>query len=286
MKTGILTFEQFHGKKDLGSSRIRGHWIVKHWKDAGEDIGEAELFKYGQKYDAVIYQKAYFVEHAKAFKGVKILDMCDPDWLNWNCRIVEMLQYVDAVTVSSLELCKSVSKFTKKPVYYVPDRVDLENLPAPKVHTGPTRTVVWFGYSHNFPMLDSAISLLSSLKLDLIVVADNVYAQPSAFKIPVQNYPFSAQHHLADIQRGDVVLNPQHKKGKWKYKSENKTSIARAIGMPVAHDADELKKLLTEEQRIKVSLDGLEDIKKNFDVKLSVIDYKEVIQEVLKTKSV
>ena len=70
MKKGaILTFEQFHGRKNLGSSRIRGHWLIDNWD-------EVELFKQGKKYDFVIYQKAYFIEHAKIFKGIKILDLC------------------------------------------------------------------------------------------------------------------------------------------------------------------------------------------------------------------
>lgn len=283
MKTGILTFEQFHGKKEVGSSRIRGHWILKHWKDAGEDIGEAELYRYGAHYDTVIYQKAYFVEHAKAFKGIKILDVCDPDWMHWSCRFMEMVVEVDAITTSSVELAKSIAKFTDKSVYFVPDRVDLESLPAPKVHAGEAKTAVWYGYSHNFSILDSSIKALHENKLELIVISDNVYVQPAAFKIKVTNYPFS-QHHLDDIQRGDIVLNPKYTKGKWKYKSDNKTFIARALGVPVAHTEEELIALIPEEARIKASLDGLKSAKEEYDVRLSVIDYKDVIAEIQKTK--
>ena len=75
MKIGILTFEQFHGRKDIGSSRIRAKWVINHWP-------EAEEFVFGQKYDVVIYQKAYWLEHAQEFKGLKILDICDADFLH------------------------------------------------------------------------------------------------------------------------------------------------------------------------------------------------------------
>lgn len=286
MKVGLLTFEQHLGKKDVGSSRIRGHWIVNHWKQAGQDIGDCELFRYGQKYDAVIFQKAYFIDYAKSFKGLKILDLCDPDWMHWSYRVKEMIEEVDAITCSSLELTKAVSKFAGgKPVYFIPDRVMLDAMPAPKVHVGPTTKVVWYGYSHNFPILDSCIKFLAEQKLHLIVVADNVYTPPAAFTIELTNLPFS-QYHLTDIQSADVVINPRFNKGKWKYKSTNKTEIAKALGMPVAHTADELKELMTEEQRIKASEAGLKDVRENFDVNLSVIDYKDILLDLAKTKNV
>jgi len=64
------------GRKDIGSSRIRGEWLANN-------CGDTEIFIQGKAYDVVIYQKAYWVEHAKLFKGIKILDLCDPDWLHW-----------------------------------------------------------------------------------------------------------------------------------------------------------------------------------------------------------
>lgn len=286
MKTGILLFEQFLGKKDVGSSRIRGHWIVRNWQKAGADLGEIETFKFGAKYDAVIFQKAYFVEFAKAFDGVKILDICDPDWLDWSYRFKEMIEEVDAVTCSSLALTKAISKFTQKPVYFIPDRVDTENFPAPKEHVGPTKAVAWFGYSQNFPILDSCLKALMKHGLDLIVISDGVYVPPAAFKeVKVQNFPFNEQHYMDDIQKADLVLNPVYSKGKWKYKSTNKTSIAQALGMPVAQTGEELDALMTEEARKKAAEQGLQNVRDHFDISLSVIDYKDVIQEVLNTKT-
>lgn len=283
MKSAILLFEQYQGKRDIGSSRIRGHWVIKHWPLAGEDIGQIETFKHGGKYDAVIYQKAYFVEHANLFKGVKIFDLCDPDWLDWGYRFKEMLEAVDAITCSSMALTKAVSKFTKKPVYFIPDRVDLTTLPEPKKHHGPTKKVVWYGYSHNFPMLHSCLLALEKRNLELIVVSDDVLVTPSSIKLAVKNYPWS-DYWMRDVQEGDVVINPQSTMGKWKYKSDNKTSIAKALGMPVAHTVEELDQLLTEEQRIKARDEGLKLVKDAYDIKLSVIDYKEVIKEIQKTK--
>jgi len=91
-RCGLLTFEQWYGKEDMGSSRIRGHWIINNWK-------EAELFKQGEKYDVVIFQKCYWLDYVKAFKGIKILDLCDPDWLD-TVPIIDIIDNVDAITVS------------------------------------------------------------------------------------------------------------------------------------------------------------------------------------------
>lgn len=285
MKVGILTFEQFHGKKGIGSSRIRGHWIAKYWDKAGEQDSECEIFRYGVQYDVIIFQKVYWPEYAKEYKGIKILDMCDADWFDWSQKMTEMLEHVDAVTCSSMELCKQMTKFTKKPVFFVPDRVDLESLPAPKEHHGETKRIVWFGYSQNFKMLDSAVPALAKLGLSLIVVADRVYSLPTGIKMDLTNLPFAEHTYLTDIQTGDVVINPQVKTGKWKYKSDNKTSIAKALGMPVAHTMDELELLLTETSRKVASEMGLAEAKEKLDVKLSVIDYKDVIKDVKTNKT-
>ncbi len=89
---------------------------------------------------------------------------------------------------------------------------------------------------------------------------------------------------MRDIQSGDVVINPQWTKGKWKYKSDNKTAIARALGMPVAVDGDSLKALLTEEARRAASAEGLEWVRTERDIKQSVVDMKDVLLEIQKTK--
>ena len=82
MKVGIVTFEKFHGRKtnSIGSSRIRAYNLVKYWE-------EASIYKHAKKYDVLIFQKAYWIEMAKKFEGIKILDLCDPDFLDWHYNI-------------------------------------------------------------------------------------------------------------------------------------------------------------------------------------------------------
>ena len=88
---GWVLFGNFHQKKDIGSSRIRGKWVIEHM--------DAEEFVQGKKYDTIIFQKTYWKEMARVFKGVKILDICDPDWLD-GAEIINFCKDIDAVTVA------------------------------------------------------------------------------------------------------------------------------------------------------------------------------------------
>ena len=297
MKIGICTFEMFHGRKDLGSSRIRGHWLVKNWK-------EAKLFKQGEKYDVVIYQKAYFIEHAKVFKGIKILDICDPDWLHWAYRTKEMIEEVDVITTSTEPLAIALRQFTDKPVICVPDRIDLEEHKLQKKHEGKAKSVVWFGYSTGFPMVDTALKAIEDLGLNLIIISDQSYLLPMNYVKPeiqqgmtekeqervlleqdkkehwieLTNYKWSPDTVNADIIRGDMVINPKIKTGKWKFKSNNKTLTAKALGMPVANSLEDLEFLLDEKNRIKTAEDGLIEVKEKWNIKQSVVEMKSIIK--------
>jgi hypothetical protein len=282
-KIGILLFEQFHGKENIGSSRIRGHWLAKYWP-------EAEISKHGGTYDVMIYQKVYWLEHARMFQGIKILDLCDPDWYHWGHRVKQMIDLCDAVTTSTLELAKFIVQITDKPVWYIPDRLDPEMFNFPqKEHIGEAKKAVWYGYSENFPMLIPALPSLIKYGYDeLIVIASN----RSPFKIPKQqegkiqllNLPWTKDTANADIQKGDIVINPKSNKGKWKYKSNNKTINAWALGMPVAHNDSELEKFKSAEARQKEAKEKFQLVKDKFDVRQSVEEYKNLINEIRKTK--
>jgi len=282
LKCGLLTFEQYHGRQKnwAGSTRIRGRWLVKHWENA-------EIFKMGQEYDVVIYQKAYWVEHAKVFKGIKILDMCDPDWMHWQYRIKEMLEEVDAVTTSTEALASAVRKFTNKPVYCISDRVDLSKYIGRKQHIGDAKWVVWFGYSSNFEMLKPVVHFLKKFGLNLIVIADKGFSLPSSVigQVELRNLPWGIDTVSRDILEGDIVVNPFSSSGKWKYKSNNKTITAWALGMPVAHDVEDLKRFISVDERKKEANEKMEEIKTKYDIKLSVKEYQDIIDGLIKSKT-
>ncbi len=287
MKTAFLTFEQYHGKKNIGSSKIRCHWLIENWRKIGKNIGDAEVFRMGKKYDAIIFQKAYFIEYAKAFKGIKILDLCDPDWLNWPYKMVEMMKEVDGITTSTQALADSVAKFTDTPVWYLPDRVNLDIIKRIKKHKGNGRakSVVWYGYSQNFPMVKSAVPALKKENLNLSVISDQPFSMPGwPENIELVNLFYNEEHVYNDIAQSDIVINPISNSAHWKYKSNNKTVIAWALGMPVAADDRELKKFLTEEGRIEEVNKRLKEVKEKYDVKISVKELKNIIIHLSKKK--
>ena len=284
-----MSFERYHGRRNIGSSRIRCHWLLKYWP-------EAEEFVQGKKYDAIVYQKVYWPEHAKAFDGVKILDLCDPDFLHFIYQTKEMIDEVDTITASTEVLRDAVQKFTKKPVIYIPDRLELDYHLERKNHKeqGRAKTIVWFGYSSGFHLLKACLTDIRKLKLNLIVISDSGFVLPSNFLPPqegtpeeddkfyieVTNFPWKLETVNRDIIKGDFVINPRSKEGKWKYKSNNKTLTAWALGMPVAHNVSELKKYLEEDARIEESEKRLKEVGENWNVKQSVEEYRKLIDEV------
>jgi hypothetical protein len=277
-RVGFLTFGQMCGRQDLGSSRIRASSLIGYWP-------ESELFKIGRCYSTVIFQKAYWLEYAKAFNGLKILDLCDPDLLHWDSPCKAMADACDIVTTSTQSLKSLVSRYTCTPTFCVPDRIDLSsvrNFRKCHLGNGPTRTAAWFGYRTNFPSLDCAIPELVLHGINQLIVvadADSPYWLPLEFygAIRVINYPWKAETIHGHLLEADIVLNFSLDSGRWKYKSNNKTTLAWAIGLPVAHSGSDLATLLSEESRIAEAEMRYEEVRRDYDVRISVDEYKSLI---------
>ena len=273
-KIGICLFESYHGRKEIGSSRIRGRWIAKNWKDA-------EIFQMGQEYSTVIYQKVYWINHAKEFKGVKIFDICDPDFLHWGYQTIEMIEEVDAITTSTEALAEIFREFTNKPVVCIPDRVDLTEFGKKKKHIGQAKLVGWFGYSNNFEMLRPVLPFLKKYNLDLLVISDGGFSAGTGFDdIKITNISFNKNTFIDDILTCDIIVNPQSSKGKWKFKSNNKTIQAWALGLPVASNIEELKMFLKEDERRKESIKRLKEVEEKWDVKKSIEEIESLIKQI------
>ena len=65
----FLTFAKWHQRPGTGSSKIRAEWLINHWP-------ESEVFQQGKEYRTVIFQKTYWPEYVRKFKGIKIFDLC------------------------------------------------------------------------------------------------------------------------------------------------------------------------------------------------------------------
>lgn len=271
-KIGVLLFSKWHGKENIGSSRIRGHWLINHWEDA-------EVFQQGAKYDAVIFQKTYWSEYCKVYKGIKILDLCDPDWLE-GTNIKQAIDECDAITTSTESLRDAVKQFTNKPVVYIPDRHDLNEFKEKKIHKGKAKWVCWFGYSHNSKVLDMTISALKKYGLKLKVISN---ARPFYLKAD-KNVKYEWENPNWNFNREvlecDFVIMPPYSGPKRKYKSPNKIITSWALGMPVATNVEELKRFIDPEERIKEAKKRLEEVKRDWNVENSIQQFKNLIKQI------
>lgn len=277
---GIVTFEDFQSRTNIGSTRIRARWLLNYWP-------EAEFFTTGREYRAVIFQKAYWVHYAEIFQGVKIIDVCDPDFLNWRRELRRMIDCCDAVTASTEALASVLRAYTSRPVYCIPDRLDpLAFGGMRKEHAGRSRakSVVWFGYSHNFAALDSIVDALPEHGIEeLLVVADEKkpYQLPPRLRgrLSLRNYAWGPDTVGGDLLKADIVINPRIERGRWKYKSNNKTLAAWAIGLPVAHTRAELAALIPEEARVREAELQYGRVFDEYHVRASVDEYRRLIEE-------
>lgn len=277
------TFEQYHNKKNIGSTNIRVHNLIKYWP-------ETALYKYGEKADVMIFQKVYCTydyKLPKHYPGIRILDTCDPDWQQTpDIHIAETVRNVDATVVPTKNLQKYLQQMTDKPVVVIKDRFDLSEFPAKKVHKGKLKTAVWFGYSHNAELLRYAIGSLEKRGIKLIVVSNE---DPMAYRWCDDSVAYEANYQFIKydqatiydtLQLADVCVLPKGYRPEDKFKSENKTVIAQLCGLPVVTDADELDKMMTAEARNNHINAIYDTLRAEYDCKKSVQEYQELIKEI------
>lgn len=275
MKIKIISFEAYHGRKNIGSSRLRGHWMAKYMKDG-------EMYKQGCQSDVIIYQKVFWQEHADAYKGIKILDICDADFLAGQ-PIKKIMDSMDAITVTTKALKEQLQHFTDVPIHIIPDRLDLEFHKEKKVHKGVAKKVVWFGYFGNSEVLKSTLFALKKHKLKLKVISDGVFAhRPPLKKEDVENVKWDIETVNDEILKADIALLPRLDKGNYKYKSNNKKITAWALGMPVAEEPDELKRFMDPDERRKEARLRWKEVREKYDIKQSVKQLNEIINGIKK----
>ena len=240
-----------------------------------------ERFKQGENYDCIVFQKTYWKEMARVFKGVKILDICDPDWLD-GADVVNFANEMDYIFTSTDKLKEVMSKFTNVPIEWLPDRVDLDGLKVKKkVHTGKAKKVCWFGYSHNAEVLDVAYYKLKKLGLKLVCITDgNIQTS----QCQVENIKWNISTVDSDIQDCDFVIMPNDESGRRAFKSNNKIVHSWALGMPVARTALDLELFMDEKERKKEQEKRLQEVKDKYDVKTSAKRYTEVIKKIYESR--
>lgn len=279
----FFTNAQFHGKQGIGSSRIRAESLIKYWP-------EAELYKAGEKPDVLIFQKVYvtynyhFIQH---YEGIKILDICDPDWRDTpDYFIKETLDAVDAVVTSSQTLSDYLQRMTDTQCLQVKDRFDMAEFPEPKKHFGEAKTLVWFGYAHNAELIKFAVPSFEARGFKLLMVSNE---DPAAWRWAnkpddyQKNYKWVKYVHpeaYKEIQKGDICVFPEGIRPFDKFKSENKTVISELLGIPVIRNSEDLDKMTSGIERNKYIKKVYNKLRDAYDVKKSVEEYKVLIDEI------
>lgn len=281
----FFSFEQYHNKQKIGSTRLRVHNLLEHWPEAG-------IYKYGEKSDVMIFQKVYCTYDYQLpihFPGIKILDTCDPDWWQTpDIHIAETVRGVDAVVVPTKNMQKFLQQMTDKPVVVIKDRFNLDEFPKPKIHRGKAKHAVWFGYAQNTELLKYAIGSLEKRGMTLTVISNEdpmAYRWASNPDLYEPKYKFVKYYHetiYTEIQKGDVCLLPKGFRPEDKFKSENKMIISQLCGVPVVSNSDDLDMYIDAEARNKNIGSIYAKISKEYDCRLSVKEYKELIRKVRK----
>jgi hypothetical protein len=271
MKVRFFTFEQYHGKNGIGSTRLRVHNLIDKWK-------EAELYKYGEQVDVMIFQKVYmqadFKLHRHA-KYKKILDICDPEWLEKQA-IKETIDNVDAVTCSSEALKNFIEQLTDKPVVHIPDRFNLDIIGLPKKHTGRLKKLVWFGYKQNVELLKSAIPYLEKNNLSLTIIS-NEDPMMSGYKYTFIKY--DEETIYKELKKNDVCILPDGFRPIDMFKSNNKRIKAHLAGLPVVTTSEEIEQCIEAKARESISKICYDKCIVKYDCNLSIEQYKKLIKE-------
>lgn len=274
----FFTFSQYHNRRPItGSTNIRVHQLLEHWD-------EAELYTHGENPDVLIFQKVYCSPDYKFpanFEGKKILDICDPDWLDGRTQIKETCDAVDAVTCPTENLAKFLRQLTDKPVVVIPDRFELSDIPSLKPHKRKAQVVVWFGYRHNADLIKPALAIIKELKLKLMVVSDE---DPFMDRTGKQDstYQFIKYEEATiyqTLQLADFAILPDGNRPVDHFKSNNRTVKAILAGLPVAKTAEEVRSFMEAKNRQHFIHNNYDKIRAEYDVRLSVKEMKELINK-------
>ena len=279
----FFTFSQYHNKKPVaGSTNIRVNQLIKYWPGA-------DLYQYGEFPETLIFQKVYIAEDYKwpaHFEGVKILDVCDPDWLE-GVAIVESAHAMDAITCPTEPLAEFMRQFHRN-VHVVPDRFDIDVLPDPKVHKGEAKTVVWFGYSHNAECLKPAVNKILELGLNLIVISNDdpmIQRWTTLEKDDFYTYiKYDEETIYEDLKKADFALLPEGSRPVDIFKSNNKTIKANLAGLPVARTAEDMDLYMAESARIEWQKKNYNKIEEDYDVRKSVEEMQQIIKDIMEKK--
>lgn len=256
-----------------GSIQIRAEWPAKYWD--GADVYDRSQRLTG--YDLYVFQKLYLTAFARKLlrhlatqrnRGeCKIaFDLCDPDFLEpeHEQRMSYALPLFDFAIATTQPIADYLNWWL--PTYVIPDRVDLSI--REKVgrkltfRRGDKPSLVWAGYANHTSALDELRPAIQTMRLHLETIAVEA--------------PIPFDQFWQQVLQYDILVNPRPNVPPYTYKSDNKTLIAWALGMPVARTPEEIAKLCNEKQRWLESAIRYQDVENKHDVRLSVQQWQDI----------
>lgn len=275
----FFSFAKYHGRQGIGSTRLRVQNLIKYWPEADE-------YKYGENPDVLIFQKVYTTQDYKfhkMFKNLKILDICDADWVD-GVSLKETLDNVDGVTCPTEPLKEFLTQMTDKPIKVIPDRHDIELVPSLRQHKGKPKWAVWFGYVHNAELLRFAVPSLEARGIGLKVISDG---NPQAWKWATDPEKYAKNYDYVKYNEdwfykdvwADFCILPAGNRPQDKYKSNNRVTKSWLAGLPVVTDAESLEKAMNPTWRNEEAKRNYDSAIIEYDVKRSVEEMKQFIAQ-------
>lgn len=264
--------------RDSGSIRLRAEWVCNHWDGA-------EVYDRSQSlggWDLYVFQKTYLTHQVQdwihtcamwrdAGRCRLAFDLCDPDFLDTEHerRMSYMLPRFDFAVATTEPIAEYLKRWL--PTAIIPDRVDLDALGEIAQHItirdGRRRgtRAVWAGYDRNTAALEALLPTVQDLDLALDILTVRQPIPFDEFWLKVLNY--------------DLLLNPRPDIPPFSYKSDNKTRIAWALGLPVARTAEELRRLINPQERQAEIAQRADEVREQWDVRQSVAQWRRLAKE-------
>lgn len=252
---------------NAGSQRIRCEWVAPY---LGADIYDRSQDI--ESYDVVIYQKCYIspevIDLADRYRHkCQIFDLCDPEHVFRPNMVRRMADSCKLITSSNEELSVDLMKFFRRPVYTISDRIDLEFFKVRKRHEPVRPKLVWFGYSANFHNVAPMLGRIDDIKCPLTIISEEAIGDGRFRRWKLETI-------CNDIIEHDIVLNPHGR-----FKSNNKTIMAWALGMPVATNINELYQFLDCSARRSEAELRVKEVERDWNVKTSADELKYLINK-------
>lgn len=282
MKVRFFPWNLYHGKDAPGSTRLRVNNLIDYWP-------QAEVYKYGEHADVMIYQKVYWQPdwgYMEQFKGVQILDICDPDWLEW-AHIRQTIEYMDAITCPTEAMAVFLRQLTDKPVKVILDRHDIKKVPPLKTHRGVAKKLVWFGYSHNAGSLNPAMNYIENNDIEFTVISNKdpshgfITADPKKIAAKYTFVKYDDATKFKELAKHDILLMPKGFRPVDYYKSDNRISTGWLAGLPIATTAEDIERFKSPEVRSEEARTNYNKARVIYNVIESVNEYRELINEII-----